>query len=79
MAEAGAMKSIGLLVMAGGVVLVLVGAATYLGWFSWFGRLPGEVRVEGERVRVFFPVATMIVVSVVLTVLLNLAVRLLGK
>jgi len=74
-----AMKSVGLLIMAGGVVLVLVGAATYMGWFNWFGRLPGDVRVEGERVRVHFPVVTMIVVSIVLTMLVNLAVRFLGK
>lgn len=65
--------------MAGGVALVLVGGAVYLGWMSWFGRLPGDVRIEGERTRVYVPIVTMLVVSIVLTVLLNLLARWLGK
>ncbi len=69
-------KSIGLVLIAGGGVLVLVGIATYLGWLSWFGRLPGDVRIEGERTRVYFPVVTMLVISVVATLLLNLLLRL---
>jgi hypothetical protein len=43
--------------------------------FGWFGRLPGDVRHEGERARVFVPVTSMIVVSVVLTVVINLVGR----
>lgn len=43
--------------------------------FSWFGRLPGDVRIESERVRIFFPITSMVVVSIVLTLLLNLLRR----
>ena len=42
------------------------------GLFSWFGKLPGDIRVDSERGRVFIPITSMIVVSVVLTLLLNL-------
>ena len=40
-----------------------------------FGRLPGDIAIEGEHGGIYFPIATMIVISVVLTVLLNLFSR----
>jgi len=39
------------------------------GALSWFGRLPGDMRIERGSMRVYFPLASMLVVSVVLTVL----------
>lgn len=61
----------GNLLIAGGVALVVIGVMVRLGWFGWFGRLPGDIRSEGDNVSVFFPITSMIVVSVVATVLLN--------
>lgn len=52
------------------VVGVLVRYAP--GLFSWFGHLPGDVNIEGENSRVFIPITSMIVVSIVLTVIVNL-------
>ena len=43
--------------------------------FSWFGRLPGDIHYESGNTSFHFPVVTMIVVSVVLTLLLNLLLR----
>jgi len=43
--------------------------------FSWFGRLPGDIRIETESGGVFIPITSMILVSLVLTVLVNLFVR----
>lgn len=63
---------VGNLLIAGGVALVVIGILVRFGWFSWFGRLPGDIRSEGENVSVFFPITSMIVVSVVGTILLNL-------
>jgi hypothetical protein len=40
------------------------------------GNLPGDLVYEGQNVRVYVPIATMIVLSVVLTLLLNLVLRL---
>lgn len=62
----------GNLLIFGGIALVVIGVMVRFGWFSWFGRLPGDLRSEGDNVSVFFPITSMIIVSVVATVLLNL-------
>ena len=68
-------RSLGLLVAAVGVVLVVVGLAIHYGALSWFGRLPGDVRYEGEGTKVFVPITSMILASVLLTLLVNLLRR----
>lgn len=70
-------RSTGLLIVGAGLVLILVGIAVSLGWFSWFGRLPGDIRYQGENTRVFVPITSMILASVALTLLVNLLRRLL--
>ncbi|HEB57719.1 MAG TPA: DUF2905 domain-containing protein [Gammaproteobacteria bacterium] len=57
-----------------GLVLLLLGALVQYapGLFGWFGRLPGDIRIEGERGRVFIPLTSMILISIVATVLINL-------
>ena len=42
---------------------------------AWFGRLPGDIRIERENAGFYFPVVSMIIVSVVLSLLLNLLLR----
>jgi hypothetical protein len=58
-----------------GVALVVVGGLAMLGVRLPFGRLPGDIAIEGERGGFYVPIATMIVISVVLTVLANLFLR----
>jgi hypothetical protein len=58
-----------------GNVPAVVGGLAALGVRLPFGRLPGDIAIEGERGGFYFPIVTMIVVSVVLTVLLNLFLR----
>ena len=58
-----------------GVVLVVVGGLAALGVRLPFGRLPGDIAIEGERGGFYFPIVTMIIVSVVLTILFNLFIR----
>jgi Protein of unknown function (DUF2905) len=58
-----------------GVVLVVVGGLAMLGVRLPFGRLPGDIAIEGERGGFYFPIVTMLVISVVLTILLNLFLR----
>jgi hypothetical protein len=57
-----------------GIALVVCGAVLHFapGLFSWFGRLPGDIRIETERTKVFFPLVSMLIVSIVLTILLHL-------
>ena len=68
----------GNLMIVAGLVIVLAGVLVRFGLFSWFGNLPGDIRIEGDRTSAFIPITSMIVVSVVGSVILNLAVRLFG-
>ena len=58
-----------------GVVLVVVGGLAVLGVRLPFGRLPGDIAIEGERGGFYFPIVTMIVVSMVLAILFSLFIR----
>jgi hypothetical protein len=63
--------------MITGVGIFGIGLLLYLGGrIPWLGNLPGNIVVQREHVTVFIPVGTMILVSVVLTVVLNLVARL---
>lgn len=63
-----------------GVVLIMAGILIYLvpNIFNWFGKLPGDIRIEKEHTRIFFPITSMIVISILLTIILNV-IRFLGK
>lgn len=63
----------GNLLMLIGAGVILVGALVRFapGLFSWFGHLPGDIDIRGENSRVFIPITSMIVVSVFLTVVVN--------
>ncbi len=65
----------GLLYLGLGLAL-LGGLVMLLGRVVDLGRLPGDIAYEGDGVRIYVPLATMIVLSLVLTLLLNLALRL---
>lgn len=57
----------------GAAILVAGALVRFFPWlFSWFGNLPGDIRLEGENSSVFIPITSMIVISVVATVLFNL-------
>jgi hypothetical protein len=68
-------RALGLLIAGLGAVAVVLGLLVAAGAFGWFGRLPGDVRVEGERTRVYVPLVSMLLISAVLTLLLNLFLR----
>jgi membrane protein implicated in regulation of membrane protease activity len=58
-----------------GVVLVVVGVLASVGALSWFGRLPGDIRVERPGFRFYAPIVSMLIVSLVLTALTALLRR----
>ena len=64
-------RSLGLLIIGAGLSLAVVGLVVYLGGFSWFGRLPGDIRYQGENTRVFIPITSMLLASAILTLLVN--------
>lgn len=69
---------IGVVLLVAGLVFVLISLAPPRvgGYLRWFGRLPGDIAIEREGLTVRIPVTSSILVSVVLTVLLNLLGRL---
>jgi hypothetical protein len=69
-------EGLGRLLIVGGVILAAVGVAVVLAPnIPFLGRLPGDIRIDNENVQVFIPLGTMLVVSLILTVVLNLLNR----
>jgi hypothetical protein len=75
------METIARYLMLGGIALFLIGGGVYLAAKLGIplGRLPGDIRIEGENGTFYFPLASSVLVSVVLTILFNVVVRLLKK
>jgi hypothetical protein len=69
--------AIGKLLAIIGVALLVIGLViSYAPWLiSWFGKLPGDIRIEDEKKLVFIPIASMVLVSIILTVIVNLFFR----
>ena len=68
-------RPFGLLLVALGVAVVVIGVLVWSGALSWVGRLPGDVRIDRGNVKVFFPITSMILISLLLTLILNLLRR----
>jgi hypothetical protein len=58
-----------------GLLVVVIGGLAWAGWLSWFGRLPGDIRIERGNTHIFIPITSMLLVSVVLSVVLALIRR----
>ena len=55
-----------------GVVIVVIGLIVWLAGdkLSWFGQLPGDIRIEGKKTRFYAPITSMILLSILLSLLL---------
>ena len=60
-------RTIGGLLILVGIALVIVGLMAWAGGLSWFGRLPGDIRIERDNLRVYVPLVSMLIASLVLT------------
>ena len=70
--------AVGKFLVIAGLVLIITGGLVYAGGrFGFFGlgRLPGDIRMEGENVRVYIPIATSILLSIILTAVLYIISR----
>ncbi|MDR3562716.1 MAG: DUF2905 domain-containing protein [Negativicutes bacterium] len=68
--------SFGKTLMFFGVILLIVGALVHFGGkYTSLGRLPGDIRIEKENFSFYFPIVTSILVSVILTIVLNIFSR----
>ncbi len=61
---------IGLVIAFVGLLILVVSR-----FFPWFGDLPGDIRIETRNSRIYIPLATMILVSLIATILLNIVIR----
>jgi len=61
-------RSTGVLIILVGVALVVVGIVVASGGLAWFGRLPGDIRVERPHFRLYVPITSMLLVSLALGV-----------
>ena len=68
------MQQTGKIIIAVGVILVVAGIVVYFAGdkFNWLGRLPGDIRVEKENFKFYFPITTMIIISVVGSILIRI-------
>ena len=66
--------SIGKYIILFGIIILVIGIIIYfLGdKMSWLGKLPGDIRIERENTRIYFPITTMILISIVLTLVINI-------
>jgi len=65
-------RNVGPLIVVAGILIVTVGILVWAGGLSWFGRLPGDIRIERGNVRIYIPVISMLLLSAVATILLSL-------
>lgn len=73
-------ESLGKFLLVAGVFLALLGILLVFGQkLPFLGRLPGDISVQNEKIRFFFPLGTSLVLSLLLTLLFNIIARLLGK
>lgn len=71
------METLARYLMIAGILIFLIGGGIYLAvkFGIPLGRLPGDIRIAGENGGFYFPLTSSILVSVVLTILLNLVIR----
>jgi uncharacterized protein HemY len=61
---------IGLVIVFTGVLILVA-----IRFFPWLGNLPGDVRIERDNFNVFIPFATMLLISILASILLNIVIR----
>ena len=65
----------GLAIAAAGGLIVVAGLLVASGALKWFGRLPGDIRIERDHVRLYIPFTSMLLLSLAASLLLHLLRR----
>ena len=68
------MENLGKILIISGIILVVAGLILFFAGskLNWLGHLPGDIRIERENVRIYIPLTTMIIISILLSVILFL-------
>jgi len=66
------MPQIAKILIVAGIILIIAGIVFGIGqkYFQWFGNLPGDIRIERENFKLFIPVASMLLISILLNLIL---------
>lgn len=61
-------------IMVFGIVVLFAGALVYFfhDKLNWIGRLPGDIRIERDNFKLYIPITTMIIASILFTIILRL-------
>ena len=62
-------------IILAGLAIMVIGLLVWWGGFGWFGRLPGDIRIERETLRIYIPLVSMLVISIAVSLLFNLLRR----
>lgn len=64
-------------ILIAGLIIVVAGILIYFfhDYFKWIGKLPGDIRIEKENFRLYFPLTTMIIFSLVITIIIQIFKR----
>jgi hypothetical protein len=68
-------STVGPIIVGAGILLVVIGLLFWAGALRWFGRLPGDIRIQSDSFGVYIPIVSMLVVSLVLSLLIYLVRR----
>jgi hypothetical protein len=68
------MEHIGRILIIIGIILVIAGGIIYFAGnkLTWLGHLPGDINIVRENIRIFIPITTMVLISVVLSLIMYL-------
>lgn len=70
------MAGLGKMLILSGALLALIGTLMVFSHkIPWIGRLPGDIHIQGRNASFYFPVVTCIILSVVLSILMNVFFR----
>lgn len=65
-------RNVGPFLVVAGIIIAVLGVLTWVGGLWWVGRLPGDIRIERGNVRIYVPVVSMLVISIVGSVVLTI-------
>ena len=68
-------RQIGVLIVIAGFFLIGLGVLIYTGAMRWFGKLPGDIRYDGDHLQFYAPIASMLIISLLLSLLFYLLRR----
>jgi uncharacterized membrane protein len=68
-------RTIGVMIVLAGAILIGFGLLVYSGALRWFGKLPGDISYRSDNVRFYAPIVSMLIISLVLSLLFYLLRR----